>query len=395
MRWLAALIKFIFKAILMLVGVVLVAAIVTNLPTYFSPQADRLLIDTGSAWPFPPLNAEARALYPLLEARANEINTPLSNDPSLVGLTIAEGETAVDVADKLQVLGLISEAELFTQLLRYNGLDTRLRAGEYQLRRNMTLRQIGAALYRGRSAQLMVMVPPGWRMEQLADHLTANEVMNGELFLQAARAGTVVNHPLLADRPPDQSYEGYLFPGTYPLPDKATPADLIARMLENMAGHLPANVLTLARQRGLTFYQAITLASIVERETAIPAEKPFVASVYLNRLKAGSSQPLLQADPTVQYALGYQFASDQWWKTPVSLEEYAQVNSPYNTYLYPGLPPGPIASPGLDSIMAVLQPAQTDYLFFVCQQPRCEGGQHVFATSYEEHLQNVAVYSGY
>lgn len=394
MRWLAVLIKFIFKAILMLVGVVLVAAIVTNLPTYFSPQADRLLIDTGSAWPFPPLNAEARALYPLLEARANEINTPLSNDPSLVGLAIAEGETAVDVADKLQVLGLISEAELFTQLLRYNGLDTRLQAGEYQLRRNMTLRQIGAALYRGRSAQLMVMVPPGWRMEQLADHLTANEVMNGELFLQAAREGTVVNHALLHDRPPGQPYEGYLFPGTYPLPDRATPADLITRMLDNMAGQLPANVLTLAQQRGLTFYQAITLASIVERETAIPAEKPFVASVYLNRLKAGSSQPLLQADPTVQYALGYQFASGQWWKTPVSLEEYAQVNSPYNTYLYPGLPPGPIASPSLDSIMAVLQPAQTDYLFFVCQRPRCEGGQHVFATSYEEHLQNVAVYLG-
>ncbi len=394
MSWLAALIKFIFKVILLFAGVVLVVVIITNLPTYFSPNANRLLIDTGSAWPFPPLNAEARALYPLLEARAAEINTPLSNDSSLVGLTIAEGETAVDVADKLQVLGLISEAELFTQLLRYNGLDTRLRAGEYQLRRNMTMRQIGAALYRGRSAQLVVMVPPGWRMEQVADHLTANEVMNGELFLQAAREGTVVRHSLLHDRPPGQSYEGYLFPGTYPLPDRATPADLIVRMLENMASQLPANVLTLAQQRGLTFYQVVTLASIVERETAIPTEKPLVASVYLNRLKADSTQPLLQADPTVQYALGYQFASGQWWKTPVSLEEYTQVNSLYNTYLYPGLPPGPIASPGPDSIMAVLQPAQTDYLFFVCQRPQCEGGQHVFAMSYEEHLQNVAVYLG-
>jgi UPF0755 protein len=394
MSQLAALIKFIFKAILLFVGVVLVVAIITNLPAYFSPNADRLLIDTGSAWPFPPLNAEARALYPVLQVRANEINTPLSNDSSLVGLTITEGETAVGVADKLQALGLISEAELFTQLLRYNGLDTRLQAGEYQLRRNMTMRQIGAALYRGRSAQLVVMVPPGWRVEQLADHLTANEIMNGELFLQAAREGTVVNHPLLHDRPPGQSYEGYLFPGTYPLPDRATPADLIARMLDNMAGQLPANVLILAQQRGLTFYQVLTLASIVERETAIPAEKPFVASVYLNRLKPGSIQPLLQADPTVQYALGYQFASGQWWKTPVSLEEYARVNSPYNTYLHPGLPPGPIASPGPDSIMAVLQPAQTDYLFFVCQRPQCEGGQHVFAVSYEEHLQNVAVYLG-
>lgn len=394
MSQLAALIKFIFKAVLLVAGVIIVVAVITNLPAFFNPDADRLLIDSGSAWPFPPLNAEARSLYPLLQARAAEINTPLSNDPNLVSLTIVEGETAVDVSQKLQTLGLIREADLFTQLLRYNGLDTRLRAGDYQLRRNMTMRQIGAALYRGRSAQLVVMIPPGWRMEQVAEHLTANEIMNGELFLQAARAGTVINHPLLADRPPGQSYEGYLFPGTYPLPDKATPADLIARMLNNMAGQLPANVLTLARQSGLTFYQVLTLASIVERETAIPAEKPLVASVYLNRLKAGSSQPLLQADPTVQYALGYQWTSGQWWKTPVSLEEYARVNSPYNTYLYPGLPPGPIASPGPDSIMAVLQPAQTNYLFFVCQRPNCEGGQHVFATTYEEHLQNVAVYLG-
>jgi UPF0755 protein len=124
----------------------------------------------------------------------------------------------------------------------------------------------------------------------------------------------------------------------------------------------------------------------------ISAEGPVIASVYLNRLKPGSAQPLLQADPTVQYAIGYQFDTGQWWKTPVRLEEYGRVDSPYNTYLYPGLPPGPIASPSLTSIMAVLQPAQTNYLFFVCQQPGCQGGQHVFAATYEEHLQNVAIY---
>jgi UPF0755 protein len=90
--------------------------------------------------------------------------------------------------------------------------------------------------------------------------------------------------------------------------------------------------------------------------------------------------------------MGYQSGSRQWWKSPVSLEEYKGVDSPYNTYLYPGLPPGPIASPGLASIMAVLQPAQTDYLFFVCRRPRCEGGEHVFSGTYEEHLQNARVY---
>jgi UPF0755 protein len=392
MRQFVALIKFIFKALFLLGVVVIVVIIVTNLPTYLGSEAARLMIDTGSAWPFPPLNSEAQALYPLLRARVNEINMPQSNDPSLVSFTIAEGDTATVVAEKLQALSLISEANLFTQLLHYNGLDTRLRAGNYQLRRNMTMREIGAALYKGRSAQLVATIPAGWRLEELADYLTNAEIMDGDLFLRQANQGTVVNHALLADRPPGQSYEGYLFPGTYPLPDRATPADLIARMLDNLARQLPPNVFSLAQQRGLTFYQVLILASIVEREMTISAEGPVIASVYLNRLKPGSAQPLLQADPTVQYALGYQFDTGQWWKTPVRLEEYGRVDSPYNTYLYPGLPPGPIASPSLASIMAVLQPAQTDYLFFVCQQPGCQGGQHVFAATYEEHLQNVAVY---
>ncbi len=394
MSQLAALIKFIFKTSLLLIGVILVVSLITRLPAVLNNNAAPLLIDTGSVWPFPPLNAEAQQLYPILQARVNEINTPFSTDPSLIPFAILDGETALDVAQKLQALGLISEAELFTQLLRYNGLDTRLQSGEYQLRRNMTMRQIGAALYRGRSAQLVINVPSGWRMEQLAQHLSDNELLDGALFLRLAREGVVVSHPLLADRPPGQSYEGYLFPETYPLPDGANPADLIARMLDTMAGQLPPNVLGLAQQRGLTFYQVLTLASIVERETAFAAEKPFIASVYLNRLAPGSPYPLLQADPTVQYALGYQFASGQWWKTPMRLDEYNRVNSPYNTYLYPGLPPGPIASPNLDSIMAVLQPAVTNYYFFVCQRPQCEGGQHAFATTYEEHLQNVAVYLG-
>jgi hypothetical protein len=297
MSQLVALIKFIFKTGLLLIGVVIVVAVVTSLPAFFNTDTARLLIDPNSAWPFTGLGAEAGSLYPILQARVNEINTPISNDPSLTPFNVAPGETAVSVAQDLQGLGLIRDAELFVYLLRYNGLDTRLQAGAYQLRRNMTMRQIAAALYRGRSAQLIAIVPPGWRMEQLAAHLTANEIMDGNFFLQQARQGTVVSHPLLADRPPGQSYEGYLFPGTYPLPDRATPADLIIRMLNNMAGQLPPNVITLAQQRGLTFYQVLTLASIVERETALQAEKPFMASVYLNRLSPNSPQPLLQSFP--------------------------------------------------------------------------------------------------
>jgi len=131
----------------------------------------------------------------------------------------------------------------------------------------------------------------------------------------------------------------------------------------------------------------LTMASIVEREAVVAEERPAIAGVYLNRLAAGIK---LEADPTVQYAMGYQPATDQWWKTPVFLEEYSSVDSPYNTYLYPGLPPGPIANPGLSSISAVLQPADHEYLYFVALPDG--SGRHVFATTFEEHRVNVQKY---
>jgi UPF0755 protein len=385
------LIKFIFNTLFILFASIAVVLIFAALAV-LGPDTERIRIDTGSGWSLPPLSPEAQELYTILRGRVEALNTPLSNDPTAVIFPVLEGETALDIASHLQTGGLISDAELFAQLLRYNDLDTQLRAGDYQLRRNMTMREIGQALYYSRSARPIVTVPPGWRLEQLADHLTALEIMDGELFLEQARQGTIVNHPFLLDRPEGHSYEGYLFPGTYPVSNRTTPAGLISQMLDNMGRHLPQNTFSLAQQQGLTFHQVLILASIVEREAALDEERPLIASVYLNRLKPSIVNFHLQADPTVQYAMGYQSGSQQWWKTPVSLEEYQQIDSPYNTYLYPGLPPGPIASPGLASIMAVLQPAQTDYLFFVCRHPHCEGGEHVFSHTYEEHLQNARVY---
>jgi UPF0755 protein len=134
-------------------------------------------------------------------------------------------------------------------------------------------------------------------------------------------------------------------------------------------------------------HTALILASIVEREAVVPEERRDIAGVYLNRLAAGMR---LEADPTVQYAMGYQEATGQWWKTPVFLEEYESVISPYNTYLNDGLPPGPIASPGLSSIQAVLDPAGHDYLYFVATPDGT--GRHVFARTFDEHAENVRRY---
>ena len=137
---------------------------------------------------------------------------------------------------------------------------------------------------------------------------------------------------------------------------------------------------------GLTVYEAVILASIVERETPQIEERPLVAGVYLNRLR---QDILLQADPTVQYAVGYQADSNSWWKNPLFLTDL-ELDSPYNTYVYPGLPPGPIASPGLSSIEAVLNPGQHDYIYFVALPDG--SGAHVFASTFEEHAANVQRY---
>jgi len=251
----------------------------------------------------------------------------------------------------------------------------------------MNMMEIGQALQKAIAKEVVVTIPEGWRTEEIADMLTKDGVMDGDKFLQVARAGTAVESNILFDRPSGQSYEGYLFPDTYRLPENATPADLIRRMLNNLAGKLPADAIEVAAQRGLTLYDVLTVASIVEREAVFDDERPIIASVYLNRLQQNM---YMQADPTVQYAMGYQPDSGQWWKTPVTLDEYSAVDSPYNTYLNPGLPPGPIANPGINSIVAVLHPADTNYLFFVAYGE----GRHVFAETYEEHQKNVATYQG-
>jgi UPF0755 protein len=283
---------------------------------------------------------------------------------------------------------LITDADLFRLFLRYNGLDASLEAGDYTLRRNMNFREIAEALQKASFEEVTVRIPEGWRAEQVAEMLTAEGIMDGAVFLATVRQGAGVEHPLVADRPSGASYEGYLFPDTYRIPANGTPEDLISRMLENMASKISPNALDLAASQGYTFQEILIIASIVEREAVVAEERATIAGVYLNRLTQGM---YLQADPTVQYAMGYQTDTGQWWKTPVTLEEYSQVNSPYNTYLNGGLPPGPIASPGAASIIATLQPEQTTYLFFMA----CgDEGAHLFALDFETHQQNVAACGG-
>lgn len=334
------------------------------------------------------LSDAALAVY--LRANEEKLARPAGTDRTPVLFTIEPGESVTSVARRLETAGLITDAELFRRYLRYHRLDVGMQAGQFRLAPSMTMMEIALRLQRGQVPGVLVTVPEGWRAGQIADALERSGVMNSQAFLREVEAGAAAaaalgDYPFLADLPTGASLEGYLFPDTYELPEHATPEEVLRRMLDNFDQKVTPLLASTPHPDGLNTHQVLTLASIVEREAVIPEERPLIAGVYLNRLRRGMR---LEADPTVQYAIGYQPATGQWWKTPISLEEYAAVDSPYNTYLYPGLPPGPICNPGLDSIRAVLQPQESEFLYFVARGD----GTHVFARTFEEHARNVRRY---
>jgi UPF0755 protein len=223
-------------------------------------------------------------------------------------------------------------------------------------------------------------VLPGWRMEEIAASLpTSGLDISPEAFLAAARTPAVSTDLI----PVGSSAEGFLYPDSYLL-SRTTPADqLVAALLQGFASHLPWDAPAAYASHGLTLYQAVTLASIVQREAVVEDEMPLIASVFYNRLANGM---LLQTDPTVQYAVGYNNAQGTWWTNPLSVADL-QYDSPYNTYIYAGLPPGPISNPGLKALEAVANPAQTTYYYF---RARCDNsGLHNFAETFEQHEQNA------
>ncbi len=332
-----------------------------------------------------------------LNSHQDDLTRAASMDTRPVEFVVEPGTPARAIAQQLQEKGLIRDAVLFEAYVRVNGLGNRLEAGTFILRPNMTVPEIAQVLQHAQAASITITIPEGWRLEQTADFLDETGLLDGAEYQRRATTGDITGLDpagldFLNARPAGASLEGFLYPDTYEIPAEDPQAvDLLGRQLENFA----RQVVPLYEQAvqdnstSLDLYTALTLASIVEREAVIPAERPIIAGVYLNRLAAGMK---LEADPTVQYAMGYQADTGQWWKTPVFLEEYESVKSPYNTYLFPGLPPGPIASPGLDSIRAVLQPAEHDFLYFVATPDG--DGAHVFARTFEEHQENVRRYWG-
>lgn len=293
------------------------------------------------------------------------------------------GEPTASVIQRLQEEGMITSVEAFRNYLLYSGMDTTLQAGDYNLSPAMNAIEIAHALQDATPTHVTIRIFAGWRLEEIAAALpTSGLDISPEEFLTSARISRsgYVFSPLL---PPDATLEGFLFPDTYQMSRTLTVEGFIRTMLDNFQGHITPEIEQGYSNQGLNIYDAVILASIIESEAVVDEEMPQIASVFLNRLAVGMK---LDSDPTAQYALGFNQTQNTWWTNPLSLE-HLEVDSPYNTYKYPGLPPGPISNPGLNALQSVAFPATSPYYYF---RAACDGsGRHAFSQTFEEHVGNA------
>jgi UPF0755 protein len=314
---------------------------------------------------------------------------PVSSDPRPVHFVIQPGDSATAIGDRLSQSGLIRNSLAFRLSVRLDGVQSDLEAGDYQLQPSMPLPEIISRLAQGRVSGGLVTIPEGWRASEIAGALERANVTSGADFLKLVGQAPASAVAPLGDAAPGSSLEGYLFPDSYRFTPNTTPSDVLQRMTGDFASHLSPELKVGFQASGLTLPQAVTLASIVEREAYNANERPVIASVYLNRLHRGMK---LQADPTVQFALAPDSTTtppfaEGFWKRRLTTADLG-VESPYNTYVSDGLPPGPICNPGLASLEAVAHPATTDFLYFVARPD----GSHAFARTLAEHEQNVQRY---
>jgi UPF0755 protein len=325
------------------------------------------------------------------ESRPNDIGKVFS-------IKISEDDTPDEVAKLLEDNGLINSKTYFTGRMKV--VSSELEPGSYRITKGMTVGEIidtitGNATSSGDSGSsggsssdttaLSITVIEGWRTEQIADELV-NLGWNGTFddFMQAAQNYPSDNYAFLADRPDGSSLEGYLFPDTYNFTPDSSADEIIESMLNNFDAKITQDMRDRAGEMGLSMYQVLTFASLVEREAAVSEERPIIADIYEKRYTEGWR---LEADPTVQYALG---THEDWW--PELTGEDLYDDSPYNTYQVDGLPPGPIANPGYASIRAVLFPSDSPYYYFYAKKDN--SGYHLFATTSDEQQQNIDYVEG-
>ncbi|MCX8008724.1 MAG: endolytic transglycosylase MltG [Patescibacteria group bacterium] len=286
------------------------------------------------------------------------------NDTTPVVFVVRKGESVQSIINRLSSERLIRSRLAFFLLVKVKKADGQIQAGDFRLQRSMSSEEILEELRHG-AIDVWITILEGWRVEEIAQKLAQELKIPEREFLSFAR-------------------EGYMFPDTYLIPKDASAAAIVSIFQKNFDRRVTAEMREQASRPGLNFEDVVILASLVEREGRTKEDKQIIAGILLNRLKKGMK---LDVDATLQYASGYDPQEKTWWKKRLTNED-KKMDSPYNTYKYAGLPPGPICNPGLISIQAVLQPKITDYYFYL-HDP--QGNAH-YARTLEEHERNIQKY---
>ena len=285
-------------------------------------------------------------------------------DPTAEIFVVSRGEGVRSIAAKLSKQNLIRSPTGFFILVKLSGMEMKLQAGDFRLNRTMDTAAIAQELTHG-TLDVWVTTLEGWRVEEIANKLAKDLDIPEKEFLKYAK-------------------EGYMFPDTYLIPRDATAAAIAKIFTDNFDKKISGDLREQTTRTGLTFDEVIILASIVEREGRTDEDRPVIAGILLKRLKADWP---LQADATIQYALGYQPFEKNWWKKWLD-DNDKKFASPFNTYRITGLPPAPIANPGLAAIRAVISPKETEYWYYLHDT---DGKAH-YAKTIEEHSANISKY---
>lgn len=299
-----------------------------------------------------------------------------SNVERSIQVKIREGTSTAEIADKLAERGVIKSKLKFRILARLRGYDDKLRPGSYSFTADMDDDEVFAKLLTGEKRLIQFTIPEGFGVKEIAERLQNLDLADKAEFLKAAADFAPYEYMKKRENV-FYAAEGFLFPDTYAVESDMEVAEILDLMAGTLNKKLTMSMRKQAEAMGLSIYDLITLASLVEREVRFPEDRPIVAQVLLKRLKLNMP---LQTDATLQYLM-------ETPKEDVSIED-TQIDSPYNTYQHTGLPPGPIANPGMAAIEAVLHPAETDYLYFVADRR----GHNHYANTYEEHLNLVNQY---
>ncbi len=306
--------------------------------------------------------AGASYLYPIFFAPAVPASLPKTD------FIIPRGVSVAQIADSLQRQSFIAEREHFLLAARLTRWANQLKAGRYQIMPRASHLDLLKLFRSGKVMAQRVTLPEGKTAEDFAAILQRELALDPAAFLKLTEDSSFVRQLGV----PAGRLEGYLYPNTYHFFWGATPAEVITTLVRELQKNLTDSVRAQIAAQGMTLHQVLTLAAIVEGEAVVDSERAVIAAVYLNRLRQGM---LLQADPTIQYLVP--------GPPRRLLLRDLEIDSPYNTYRYPGLPPGPVNNPGIKSIMAVLYPAPAHYLYFVARGD----GSHRFSYTLQQHMQ--------